>query len=123
MGSGIALSPLLGGHRLTGLLVFPDDQVAPTDNPSMKYSEFARMVNTTRVNGEPGIGLFLDRVDHTKPFAFVNGAIIAGSNDIKFVTPPHVLTDRSAWAWLLTLERARTNAVTLYFVIEATAVP
>jgi hypothetical protein len=115
---------MLGGHRFSGLLVFPDDQVAPTDTPSMKYSEFARMVNTTRVNGEPGIGLFLDRLDHTKPFAFVNGAIInAGSDDIKFVAPPHMLTNRAAWAWLLTLDRPRTDAVTLYFVTEAIAIP
>ena len=109
-----------GGSRLSGFLVIPDDEPRPYAVPTLHASEFAKLIRTTKLEGD--FGPFLDRVLPHLPFAFVGTGRMDGPNDTNtYIAPPEVLWRKDVWAWHFTTRSWAPGEKPWYFLQDVVA--
>lgn len=114
---------LHGGRRVTGFLVVADDDVLPTEMPSMHLSNFMEIIR--RSNIEIYQGLLHPDVPQL-PFGFITSARVekTARSDFSYIVPPEVMFRSAVSTWQFTVEpwqRKPEGGVYWYMVTNAKA--
>jgi hypothetical protein len=114
---------LHGGRRVTGFLVVADDDVLPTEMPSMHLSNFMEIIR--RSNIEIYQGLLHPDVPQL-PFGFITSARVekTARSDFSYIVPPEVMFRSAVSTWQFTVEpwqRKPEGGVYWYMVTDAKA--
>jgi len=98
---------VLGGRRVSGFLVVPDDEVLPTSVPALRISEFVRVVHLTAL--DPEVGSFSRDVIGKTPFAFVFAPALSIGFSNLYVVSPRLLSEPDVWAWRIKIRERRAG--------------
>ena len=112
---------LHGGQRMTGFLVFADNDVLPTEVPSMHLSNFMEIIR--RSNIEIYQGLVHPDLPQL-PFGFITSARVerTAASNFSYLVPPEVLLRKKIKIWQLTVkpwQRKPEGSVYWYMVTNA----
>lgn len=100
---------IYGGRRITGILVISDGAPRPPGAPSVRFSDFARVIAKSRIEE------FYHGLVHPKspelPFAFIEAPRMEKdrSGAVLFIAPPELLTNRRVSGWRLKVTGWQSN--------------
>jgi hypothetical protein len=114
---------LLGGNKMAGFVVTPDDAAPPASVASVRFSEFAALFRNNYFHSDPET--LLAALATRLPFAFVWAPKVSVQWATYYVAPTKVL-EEDVTAWRFTVERSSplsSQYIVIGNVVEAQPVP
>lgn len=96
---------IVGGARITGVVIVPDGSPRPADLPTVTLGDFARLLAAVMKDDFDVPGL-LTVVRERAPVALVMAQPLQGKSPLYLLAPPSLLARRDVGLWRLTEEKA-----------------
>ena len=101
---------MLGGRRLAGFLVLPDEMLLRKETPSLHLSEFEAIIKQSDIETYQGL---LHPELPPLPFGLIFAPRLEkdGQSIYKFIVPPEVMERRDVQAWRLHVKRWQPQSI------------
>jgi hypothetical protein len=98
---------ILGGRRMAGFLILPDDAPLRKEVPSLHISDFENIIKASGLEAYQGL---VHPERPPLPFGFIFAPRIDrnGSSDYQYIVPPEVMENRGVDAWRITFKQWQT---------------